>query len=363
MRVVLVAFANKYTGAAAVAEHCCRALRTVGVDARMIFVAGRNLEQRLSAEAWAEAGLVKERTPLRAWRNLGTLRRIAADADAVICHLPHDHALCVAAGLHTSSALVRAFRNPGHLRLDPWHRFVARRLTGVTLANRAMLPQLHRCHGSLPHLVLQVPLEDRFRPGPDGAVWRQRLSIPEAEPVLGMVGKLAAGRGFGFLLKSAALVDPPCRVLAVGHGESQPSLERRAAELGLTGRVHWAGYQEAALPELYSAMDAVAFIAPGSDHGHRAISEAQACGRPVVALAVAGVEDLIEHGATGLIAERTPESLASAISEVLGRPETARRLGSAAAASIADRRFRPSGERLANFLEEIVATKKSDHRQ
>ena len=49
----MVVFANKYTGAAAVAEHSCRALRTAGSEARLLYVAGRNLETRLAAAPWA----------------------------------------------------------------------------------------------------------------------------------------------------------------------------------------------------------------------------------------------------------------------------------------------------------------------
>jgi glycosyltransferase involved in cell wall biosynthesis len=358
MRVALVVFANKYTGAAAVAEHFCRALLARGVDARLVFVAGRNLERRLSAQAWAEAGFVKERSPLKVWQNVRTLRRVSADADAVICHLPHDNALCIAAGVQRRAALVRSFRNPDHLRSDPWHRAVARRLCGATIAYESMIPRLSRCHGALPQLALPVPIEDRFHAGLDPASWRQRFSIPDRAQVLGMVGKLARGRGFDLLLKSAALLESPCHVLAIGHGEARPDLELLADRLSLGARVHWAGYHEQSLPELYAMMDVAIFAAPGSDHGHRAISEAQACGRPVVAAAVAGVEDLIAHDRTGLIVDGSPGSLADAVNGLLRHPETARRLGLAAAESVADRRFSPIGSRLTDFLEGIVSSRR-----
>jgi glycosyltransferase involved in cell wall biosynthesis len=171
-----------------------------------------------------------------------------------------------------------------------------------------------------------------------------------------MVGKLAPGRGFDLLLESAALLESPCHVLAVGHGESRSGLERLAGRLGLGGRVHWTGYHEHSLPELYAIMDVAIFASPGSDHGHRAISEAQACGRPVVAAAVAGVEDLITHDGTGLIVDESPGSLADAVNGLLRHPETARRLGLAAAQAAANRRFPPIGSRLAAFLEGIVST-------
>ena len=63
--------------------------------------------------------------------------------------------------------------------------------------------------------------------------------------------------------------------------------------------MHWTGYQDERLPELWAAMDVALFAAPGSDHGHRAISEAQACARPVVARDIAGVADLIDDDLVG----------------------------------------------------------------
>ncbi len=353
MRVALVVFANKYTGAAAVAEHCCRALGSVGVEGRLLFVAGRNLERRLSDAPWADAGLVKEPTPFGLLRNLRAVRRIAADADVVVSHLPHDHALCLAAGVFGRTALVRSFRHRRHLGEDLWHRTLARRISGAVVPHSEMVGPLRRIAGQTPHLVLPVPLEDRFRPGIDPAQWRRGLELPQSVPVIGSVGKLARGRGFELLLATAAAVAPPVHVLLVGHGEHQPALERFAARLGLAGRVHWAGYQEQALPALYAAMDVVLFTAAGSDHGHRAISEAQACGRPVVAADIAGVPDLIEDGVTGRIVQPAPEALAAAVTELVRDPSLSRLLGSRAAEAVTARRFVPAGRRLAAFLEDV----------
>jgi glycosyltransferase involved in cell wall biosynthesis len=143
-------------------------------------------------------------------------------------------------------------------------------------------------------------------------------------------------------------------VVVVGHGEYRPELEERAGALGLDERIHWTGYQEETLPELYSMMDVVLFTAPGSDWGHRAVSEAQGCGRPVVAVARPGVEDLIEDGVTGLIASDGPADLADAVEVLLRSPEIARRLGDAAAIAVEARRFAPIGRRVKEFLKTVL---------
>jgi glycosyltransferase involved in cell wall biosynthesis len=353
MRVALVVAASKYTGAAAVAEHTTRALRLAGADARLLFLAGRNLAERLADAGWAWAGLAKERSPGLVRSNLRAVRTVADPADVVLSFLPHDHLLCVVAGVHRRCPLVRCFRNLGHLRGDPYHRLLNRRLAGAVLAHGDMAARLATLRPGLPAEVHPVPLEDRFGPAHDPATWRGRLGIPADARVLGMVGKVAPGRGFDLLLRTAARVEPEVHVLIVGHGEARPGLERLADRLGLTPRLHWAGYQELELPALYAAMDIVLYPAQGSDHGHRAISEAQACGRPVVAAGLPGVPDLVEDSATGLLAEPDPASLAFAVGRMLQEPERARRIVAAARRAVEARRFLPCGTGLLRFLRSL----------
>ncbi len=354
VRVLLVVSGNKYTGAAAAAEHTCRALGAVGVDARLLYVAGNNLQQRLDGVAWAVPGLHKDRSPARLARNLATLRSEAAAASAVIAHLPHDHFLCLAARVASRAPLLRSYRNPRHLRRDPYQRLLTRPLAAALLAHSELAPALAALRPGLPHLALPVPLEDRFQPGGDGTAWRRRLEIPEHVPVLGMIGKVAPGRGFDLLLETATRAEPSPHVLVIGHGEARPALEALAQSLGLGGRVHWAGYQEDDLPALYAAIDVVLVPAAGSDHGHRAISEAQGCARPVVAAALPGVGDLVEDGRTGLIRDSNPAGLAEAVSGLLGDTGARVRMGEAAAAAVAPRRFEPAGRTLREFIEEVV---------
>jgi glycosyltransferase involved in cell wall biosynthesis len=165
-----------------------------------------------------------------------------------------------------------------------------------------------------------------------------------------MVGKLAPRRGFDTLLDTAAMVREAPQVIVVGHGEEQPALERQAQRLGLGRRVHWCGYQESALPALYAAMDVVLFMAAGSDHGHRTISEAQACGRLTIALAKPGVRDLIEHGVTGLIAPQTGCLMAEMLDQALGATERPAGTLQAALTAAESRRFLPIGQSISRFL-------------
>jgi len=304
MKVTLVAAANKYTGAAAAAEHFCRALHAAGVEATLLFVGGNNLERRLADFAWARPALRKERSAADLRSNMETLRQAAVESTVLVTHLPHDHFLCVTARVHRVTPLVRNFRNGGHLRRDPLHRMLDARLAAALAAHSSMLPAVEGLlPGNRPAAALPVPLEERFRPRGDGPSWRRALEIPAGAPVVGMVGKMAPGRGFDLALRTAALLGEEAHVIAIGHGEARPSLEALASRLRLAGRIRWTGYRERELPGLYEAMDVVLYPAVGSDHGHRAVSEAQGCGRPVVAGGFPGVADLIDDGSTGRITD------------------------------------------------------------
>lgn len=353
VRVLLVVFATKYTGAAATAEHCTRALRSAGVDARLLFTAGRNLEERLADADWASAGLVKERTPVRVISNLRALRDEADEADVVVCHLPHDHLLCVAAGVHRRATLVRNVRHPRHLRTDPWHRAVGRRVQGLVLAFRDMADRARLAFGDVPSLALPVPLEHRFRPGADPAPWRHRPALDD-RPAVAVVGKLAAGRGFELALEAVARCGTAPQLVVVGHGELRPRLERLATELGIAERVRWAGYRDD-LPGILATVDALLFTAPGSDWGHRVVSEAQGCAVPVVAASVPGIDDLIDDRRTGLVAPGAPRPLAAAIDRLLDDLELRSTIAVRAAGAAERRRFEPTGRALADHLDRVAA--------
>lgn len=360
MRPLFIVSSTRYTGAGAVAEHCCRAVRKIGVDASLLYTAGDNFEQRLAGESWAHAGLVKERSLADLRHTLRTIRRSALDADLIVTHLQHDHTMTVLSRAAALAPIIRSFRNPSCFRRDPWHRWLGRPIAGALLAHSGMTPYLARHCGDIPSSAFPVPLEDRFEIGPDPECWRRNLEIPYDVPVLGMVGKLAAGRGFDLLIDVAAALGPPLHAVIVGHGEARPELEARAARRGIDSRIRWAGYREAELPELYAAMDVVLYPAVGSDHGHRAISEAQACGKPVVAADHPGVSDLIADAETGLIVERSVDALAEGVRRFLDDRSFRESTVEAARREIRRRRFRVVGGELRAFFQTVLEGARSE---
>ncbi len=109
----------------------------------------------------------------------------------------------------------------------------------------------------------------------------------------------------------------PLRI--VGDGPERPALERRArGEVEFLGRV-----ADADIRDLYRR--AAVVLLPGEEDFGIVPLEAQACGRPVVALGRGGAVETVVAGQTGaLVGEPTVEAFAQGIVDTLERPFDAR---------------------------------------
>jgi glycosyltransferase involved in cell wall biosynthesis len=98
------------------------------------------------------------------------------------------------------------------------------------------------------------------------------------------------------------------RLTVVGNGPERPNLERLAGD-----GIELAGWRtDAEIRDLYRA--SVATILPGEEDFGIVPVEAQACGRPVIALGRGGALDTVIDGETGvLFSEPTVESLSAAM--------------------------------------------------
>src|SRR5690606_16452936 len=122
-------------------------------------------------------------------------------------------------------------------------------------------------------------------------------------------------------------------------GPNRPALEARFAAAGLTGRVRFLGWCRD-LPALYGTVDAVV-LTSRNEGTPVALLEAMAAGRPVVATAVGGVPDIVEHGRSGLlIGDRDPAAIAGAVGRLAREPALRAELGRAGRAQAG--RFRAS---------------------
>lgn len=182
-----------------------------------------------------------------------------------------------------------------------------------------------------PEKVLMVP---NGIPAPvlTGADVRSELGIEPGTPVLGALARLEWQKGYDVLVEAVALAAPALpglQVLIAGEGAQRPQLEALISRHRLTGTLRLLGHR-ADGPDFLSALDAV--VMPSRWEGSPlALVEAMALARPIVATAVGGVPDMITDGEHGLlVAPEDPAALADGIRRILGDPELAARLGSAA---------------------------------
>ena len=161
---------------------------------------------------------------------------------------------------------------------------------------------------------------------------RQAYGVPEGAVLLGFVGRLSPEKNLTFLLESAALVmrsHPGVYFLLVGDGPERAELEGQARRQDLSGRVLFAGAMpHERVPAFQAAFD-VFITASLSETQPLAYTEAMASGKPVVALAAPGAQDMIVPGKNGLLAsaEGGAEGLAEQITAVVEDEARRREMG------------------------------------
>jgi colanic acid/amylovoran biosynthesis glycosyltransferase len=189
---------------------------------------------------------------------------------------------------------------------------------------------------------------------------------PEGRPAghVLAVGRFAKDKGYNYLLRAAAVARArgvDFQIEFIGQGPEERNLVALAAELGVSDRVRFRGWQP--FPEVRRAMsEATVLVHPSTGLGDglpNVVREAMAVGTPVIASDVAGIPDALQDGCGVLVPARNVEALAAAITDLLADParrvEIARR-----ARQRVEQHYDlwQNGRRLAEILR---ATRRQDH--
>jgi glycosyltransferase involved in cell wall biosynthesis len=218
---------------------------------------------------------------------------------------------------------------------NPQKRWLLRGVHRVIAVSSAVAAVLARdVPASLVAVIPNGVDVDRFASAPRG-VLRAELGIGPADPVVGMVARLAAAKGQDLLLRAAPAVlarHPAARFVLVGgdqrSGEMGPRLAALARELGIAGRVHLLGDRPDVAPLV---RDFTVAVLPSRQEGlGLALIEAMAAGIPAVATPVGGLPELVVDVESGLlVAPESPAALAAAVTGLLEDPARAERLARA----------------------------------
>jgi len=157
----------------------------------------------------------------------------------------------------------------------------------------------------------------------------QSLGFAAGSILVGCIGRLVKVKDVATLLDALALASrevPLLRLAVVGDGPEREALERRARMPDLAGRVAFTGWRRD-LAAIYQGLDVVA-LSSRNEGTPVALIEAMAAGRPIVATAVGGVPDIVEHGRSGLLVPPgDAATLASALVTLAGDEPRRARLG------------------------------------
>jgi glycosyltransferase involved in cell wall biosynthesis len=165
---------------------------------------------------------------------------------------------------------------------------------------------------------------------------RQRLGLPREEPVVLCISRFTPPGSKDRkteivlqLLDSMAALPERALLLIVGDGPGRAEIEARAAKVSPEGRVRlFSAVPNDELVWFYAACDVYAY--PDLvDLPRLAVLEAQACGRPVLALRTPSAELTVADGRTGILATDL-DDFARQLSALTGDRPRSKRLGRAA---------------------------------
>lgn len=160
---------------------------------------------------------------------------------------------------------------------------------------------------------------------------RAEFGVPLDAPLAGIIARLTEQKAHRVLFE--ALASSPelaaLHLLVVGDGELRDDLKRRVEQLGLAGRVHFAGARRD-LGNILGAIDM--FLMPSLWEGlPLSLVLAMGANLPVVASRVAGIPEVVRDGVSGLLVKPGDAAdLASALVRLLEDGDLRRRLGQAA---------------------------------
>ncbi len=208
-------------------------------------------------------------------------------------------------------------------------RACARRIIAVSLSARRAYLARSRVDPARVAVVANGVGGRRLRG--EGRVVRAELGLRPADRVVVMTAPLREEKGHRSAFAALEALRhrlPELRVLVLGEGPDRSEIERQAASL--PGTVIVLGYRSDVMAVL-DAADAVLHT-PATDALPTGLIEAAAAAVPVVATAVGGIPEIVEHGSTGLLVtpQAAPAEIAAALGRVLCDSGLRSRLGSGA---------------------------------
>lgn len=295
--------------------------------------------------------LRREVRPWHDFRALGELRAAVRDFAPDIVHTHSSKAGILgrrAARLERVPAVVHSVHGwgfgahlaaPAHAAFLAAERMAARWTTHFIAVSQENLEQglaLHLFDRAQVSLIRSGIDLEVFRNAAGGERVRAELGVPAEAPLVVQVSCLKPQKApERFVALAAALAPrfPEAHFLLVGDGELRGRLEALRAAAGLEERLHLPGWRRDVPAVLHAAT--VVTLTSRFEGLPRAVVEALAVGRPVVAMAVDGVREVVRGGVNGFTVPPGDEAaLAHKVGELLGDATLRARLAAVAGEGI-----------------------------
>lgn len=196
-----------------------------------------------------------------------------------------------------------------------------------------------RTSAALLSLQSPAPIVELPENGIDTALWQPQPMRREGPAEFLFMGRLVAFKGAQFLPEALAqMQDRTARLGIIGDGPLEAALRARVADLGLSARVRFYGFQsqEACAARLAGAR---ALVLPSlAEAGGAVVLEAMACARPAIVADHGGPADYLVPGSGIKVPALSPEGLiqglAAAMDRLAAEPDLAEAMGQTARAHV-----------------------------
>ena len=182
-----------------------------------------------------------------------------------------------------------------------------------------------------------------FHPGVARAPFRRELGVPDAVPLVGIVGRIGLGKGHEHFVQAAlrllergvdahfVIVGDP---LFDADAWRADALRRAVKDAAREDRIRFAGYRRD-VPAVMRALD-VLVLASDAEPCGRVLFEAMASATAIVATDSGGTPEIVRHGVEALLVPpRDAGALAEAIAALAADAGLRARLGAAGVARVA----------------------------
>ncbi len=237
--------------------------------------------------------------------------------------------------VHRARVWVHTVHNMAEKEVDwvgKWIHRVAFRAGVVPVAiAEEVARSLERVYGlrNLPLIPNGIPVDQYALAEEVRKAWRTREGYEESAVLLVSVARMSPQKDHFSLIQAFSIASSrssQLRLLLVGDGSLRSKLEAQVKALDLKDKVRFLGVR-ADVPEILAAADM--FVLSSQWEGNPlSVMEAMAAGKPVIATAVGGVPELIQHGISGvLVPPGDVEALAEAILKLADDPNLRRQMG------------------------------------